>query len=212
MDLYWTKRGIPHGFLCETPIHLIYRLEDCAPVHLLKELKDDLLHQIKGLRAFGRDIQALLEEHSKIYDNLLDAQDQRKFILNRDELGQIVLQSWLHLSAQKEITLYAVVVMGNHVHVLLRGFLNQKPKQIGKLIQRHKSFTTKAIRAIDNSIEKVWDYNFYDRYVREGTFWRVLDYIVQNPVKAGMVERWDEWPLTYVDRRCLEHPLFLSTL
>ncbi|MFK8056770.1 MAG: transposase [Saprospiraceae bacterium] len=215
MKLYWTKRGIPHGFFCDIPIHLIYRLNGCAPLNELKALSEELGNQIDGLKSLGQAsgtvIQGLLEEHAKIYDDLLDAQDQRKFILHREELGGIVLKSWLHLSEQSEILLYAVCVMGNHVHVLLKGLSDSKLNQIGKLIQRHKSFTTTAIKKVDSSVEKVWDSGFYDRYVREGSFWEVLKYILDNPVKAGLVAQWKEWPLTFVDPRCLDSSNFIGS-
>jgi len=52
-------------------------------------------------------------------------------------------------------------------------------------VHRHKTFTNKLIKEALGLTEKIWDYGFYDRYIRPGTFWEVLDYVLDNPVAAG---------------------------
>ena len=73
MKLHWTKVGdIPHGFLCATPIHLIYRIRDAASIGELKRIQADLKQQLKDLRAAGpADADAferLLQEHGRVYE------------------------------------------------------------------------------------------------------------------------------------------------
>ena len=53
-----------------------------------------------------------------------------------------------------------------------------------------------------NSWEKkgaFWQHESYDHVVRnEKEFERILAYIVNNPVKAGLVADWQDWPYTYM--------------
>ena len=125
MKLTWTTPNRPHGFLCETPIHLIYRLKGCAPVKELREISYELKAQLKILKSFDRvpeaQLHRVLDEHFKIYDALLDAQDQSKYILINQVAADIIIKSWLTLQERGELLIYAICVMGNHVHVILRG-------------------------------------------------------------------------------------------
>ncbi len=44
-----------------------------------------------------------------------------------------------------------------------------------------------------------WQHESYDHVVRdEREYERILAYIVNNPVKAGLVEDWREWPYMFV--------------
>ena len=208
MKLQWTKVGdIPHGFLCATPVHLIYRVRDAAPVGELKRISADLRLQLSDLRASGpADTDALervLAEYGRVYDALLDAQDQRNFVLHDDRAAQITLGSWQTLQRRGELLLYAACVMGNHVHALFRGPHGEPDRPLGRLVGRHKSYTNHEIRAVIDHATTIWEDGFYDRYVRPGSFWDVLWYILQNPVKAGLTGDWRTWAGTYVDERCL---------
>ena len=203
MKLVWTTRGIPHGFLCETPIHLIYRVKGCAPVNQLSQLADDLTQQLAVLRSDQNQpadrVQRVLEEQLEVYDQLLDAQDQSKYVLSKRVAAEEVIASWRGLHSRGEIHLYAVCVMGNHVHALLRGGEGREDAPIGQLVSRHKRFTNRRIREAMGLETNVWDSGFYDRYVRPGTFERVLWYVINNPVKAGLIRDWRAWAGTYVD-------------
>ena len=208
MRLVWSSRGIPHGFLCAQPIHLIYRVKHCAPVKQLRELHEDLKFRVKALRGLvnetSNEYAEALEEWQLAYDDLLDAQDQSKYVLAQDLAARVVIDSWLELQRRGEIVLYAICVMGNHVHVLLRGPDESEEVPIGDVVRRHKSFTGKSIRKQLSLADTLWDDGFYDRYVRPGRFWVTLQYILDNPVKAGVVSHWSEYSGTYVDKRCLD--------
>ena len=43
-----------------------------------------------------------------------------------------------------------------------------------------------------------WHHESYDHYVRDEELNRIIQYIVNNPVKAGMVEDWRDWKFTYL--------------
>ena len=207
MKLVWTKKGIPHGFLNATPVHLIYRVNGCAPVKDLRRLADDLADELKLLRlhpaANPESLQLILENYARVYDEILDAQTQSQFVLSRGEAAEIVLDSWKQLQRMGEIMLYAVCVMGNHVHVVLRGATVEQDIPVGQLVNRHKRYTNRVIRNKLGIDADTWDSGFYDRYIRPRTFWKVLAYVLENPVKAHLVAPWDDWPHTYVDPRCV---------
>jgi REP element-mobilizing transposase RayT len=45
-----------------------------------------------------------------------------------------------------------------------------------------------------------WQHESYDHVVRnEKEFERIITYVIENPVKAGLVEEWHLCPYTYVN-------------
>ncbi len=45
-----------------------------------------------------------------------------------------------------------------------------------------------------------WQHESYDHVVRnENEFMRILEYIANNPVKAGLVKNWQDWAYTYIN-------------
>ncbi len=207
MKLYYTRRGIPHGYLCATPIHLIYRVDGCAPVGELRRLEEELVAQLKVVKSLEsskpEEIQKVLEDHLLVYDQLLDAQDQSKYILKQSLAAEEVIKSWLTMQEMGLVAVYVICVMGNHVHVLLKGPDGKPDKQMGRVVHQHKTFSSREIKRVCGVTDRVWDDGFYDRYVRAGSFWKVLLYILNNPVSAGIVGRWRDWPHVYIDPRCL---------
>lgn len=97
--------------------------------------------------------------------------------------------------------------MGNHVHTILKAPPAIMAVPIGPLINRHKTFTARAANILLNRTGRpFWESRYFDVTIRRGRFNTALEYVVNNPVKAGLVEHWQEWSGTYV------HPDYLCYL
>ena len=94
--------------------------------------------------------------------------------------------------------------MGNHVHVILEGYPGADRIKIGLFLRRHKNHTGKRIKSVLSHTGDVWETGCFDRYVRPGTFWTVLQYLLNNPVKARLAKTWSAWPHTWVRPGLLE--------
>jgi len=201
MKLYWPKSEMPHGYLCDTPIHLVYRIEGCLPVGVLKELTKELVDQLVILQKMQPppvdQIEVIKAEYLLKYDALLDAQDQSRYVLANLEAIEIVLDGWKLLHKKGDCCIHAVCVMGNHVHVILSGWPDRPTTQLGPLIARHKRFTNRVLQKagflLSNAVPSVWAKGFFDRYIRPGTYELVFDYLVNNPVKAGLISDGRHW-------------------
>ncbi len=85
--------------------------------------------------------------------------------------------------------LHAFVVMPNHVHVLLTPRVPPS-----RLLKSLKGFTAReANRTLGQTGKPFWQRESYDHWVRsQAEFQRILAYIENNPVKAGLVtQAWD---------------------
>ena len=82
--------------------------------------------------------------------------------------------------------------MPNHVHALIEtkaGF------PLEGVVHSWKSYTAKQINKILGRRGQVWEEDYFDRYIRDQKHLaNEIDYIEQNPVKAGLVDKASEWP------------------
>ncbi len=102
-------------------------------------------------------------------------------------LAQRVLESESCWSGAEPM---AWVLMPDHWHGLIR---LRGPESLGQVVQRVKSMITKAIRKQPNSPEKTWQKGFHDHALRrdEGIN-EAIRYLLNNPVRAGLVEHWSQ--------------------
>jgi putative DNA methylase len=81
--------------------------------------------------------------------------------------------------------------MPNHVHALIEVW--QTP--LGTILKGWKSYTSKVANKILGCGGTFWQDDYFDRYIRdEDHYRRVVRYIENNPVKAGLVRMPAEWP------------------
>jgi putative transposase len=81
--------------------------------------------------------------------------------------------------------------MSNHVHVLLN------PHQALREVTRAVKSTSarQATLILGRSGFRFWQDECYDHWVRDAKeFDRIVRYIEANPVRAGWVERIEDWP------------------
>ena len=84
--------------------------------------------------------------------------------------------------------------MPDHVHLLIMA----KEVNLIDLIGSWKRYISRM--AFSYSLNKpIWQASFYDHAIREDEDLRqAAEYILANPVRKGLCERWDEYPYNYV--------------
>jgi putative transposase len=85
----------------------------------------------------------------------------------------------------------AWVILSNHYHILVRiDDIKRFTQQIGQL---HGRTSFQMNREDETSGRKVW-FRCQDRCMRsEAHFYTTINYIHNNPVKHGHVEKWSDW-------------------
>lgn len=141
------------------------------------------------------------------------------------EITQIILNSLNFLQTQQRLTLYAYVIMENHLHLIASA------ANLSKEIGNFKSFTARSI--IDLLIQnqsnyllhqlkfyklkhktdqdyQVWQEGFHPQAIlNEEIFRQKLDYIHNNPVKRGYVDDQAHWRYSSY-RNYIEQPGLLQ--
>lgn len=193
MELLVYRRNLPHFYFPERTYFITSRLKNSLSNKLLIRLHnkypDISTNPSKERRYY------LNKLYFADYDNALHNSKKNKIKLF-GELGSIVLNA-IKFYDNKDYKLIAATVMPNHFHFLAS--MNEEARSIEKIMHSIKRYSAKEINFIVNKTGALWQSESYDHVVRdEKEMQNILKYILLNPVKAGLVESWDEWDLTYI--------------
>ena len=99
-------------------------------------------------------------------------------------------------------TLYATVIMPDHVHTLVQPLSLPESEgvyDLAEIIHSVKSFSVHKINLSRGSKGSIWQDERYDRIVRdEVKFLEKWQYILSNPVKKELAQHWEDYPWLYI--------------
>jgi REP element-mobilizing transposase RayT len=94
----------------------------------------------------------------------------------------------------RRIHLYAGVVMPDHVHLLFSILFRQATEPLlYRIVGDIKSASVHNINKALRRSGRVWMNESFDRMPRAGEFERYYEYIIMNPVRAGLVTNPDDY-------------------
>ncbi|MBI4824399.1 MAG: transposase [Nitrospirae bacterium] len=94
----------------------------------------------------------------------------------------------------KKYELFAFVILDDHVHLLINPM-----DRLPKIMHSIKSFTAHEINRISNRKGRVWQDESNDRVIRnESEFLKKLNYIANNPIKANLSNRYEDYKWLYI--------------
>ena len=199
-------RNLPHWHPPGAAIFLTCRLYGSLPENVIEQLKEAqrlVAREIDKASGSAEKIADLkLNQHKKLFarlDAVLDKAETGPRWLAKTEVAAVVEDAILRRYTEL-YSLWAYVVMVNHLHL----FLRPKPLQEGpvdsfvplKMITKSiKGYTAReANRILKRTGKHFWQQESFDHWPRdEKEFFRIIAYIENNPVKAGLVQRPEEW-------------------
>lgn len=129
-------------------------------------------------------------------------------VFSRQRYRDIIIDSFQYCRTSKHLKIGAFVIMSNHLHIIWTA----EKSNLSDIVRDFKTFTSKAIsrsiqddpesrrewllymfafyakRTAANDYYKIWTGDNHPEEVFSDTFLRAkLDYIHQNPVRAGLV-------------------------
>jgi putative transposase len=111
--------------------------------------------------------------------------------LRRPEIADLVEGALLHFDGAR-YPLLCWVVMPSHVHLLIE---TAQGHPLADVVQAWKSYTAKRANELLQRGGQFWARDYFDRYIRDDQHLQaVVRYIENNPVKAGLVDRPEDWP------------------
>jgi putative transposase len=200
------RRNLPHWQPPGESIFLTFNLDGSLPRVARERLTATrALLERETARAAEDQGQRRARHNKKLFavlDQILDKAEHGPLWLKDERIAALV-ESALLERYHDLYTLWAYVVMANHVHVLLQPKLattqamSQAPTFVAlkDITKRIKGYTSlEANRLLHRTGQTFWQQESFDHWVRdEGEFFRIVAYIENNPVKAGLVSRPEEW-------------------
>jgi putative transposase len=193
MDQHY-KRHLPHQVPSGFPIFLTWNLKGAFPREVIDKVRQERERLEKEpLRARESPKDRKIRHDKLVFvhaDRFLDAADKGPLDFKEPENAKIVEDAIL-AGATDHYDLLAWCVMANHVHVLLLPRVD-----LAIITQRLKGGTSFQINKRQSQRGRVfWQDESYDHWARDkDEVIRIIEYIENNPVAAGLCARPEEWP------------------
>lgn len=115
----------------------------------------------------------------------------KSYIFEKEEDIKQYIKIMKNLSKEQEIEIIAYCIMNNHAHILIK---TEDLKELSKYMQRLNTIYGKYYNQKYNRV----GYVFRDRYQSEGIYseehlYNCIKYIYENPVKAGICNKAEEY-------------------
>lgn len=149
---------------------------------------------------------SLRTKYIKAYDNLLHVQKNPSIDLTQKENLKKMKEA-LHFWDGKKIENYAYAVMPNHVHWVFGVFEkdeNNDPVWLQDILHSVKRFSGNRINKLENRTGALWQKESFDTTIRnEKHLYTAIKYTLNNPVAAGLVKDWKDWPGCWCARKLI---------
>jgi len=133
-----------------------------------------------------------------------------------ERVAHAVAQS-LHNLDGNAYRLDSYSIMSNHVHVVFKPFVSEAELYehfdeegnlifmsdypgLSRIMHSLKGSSARQCNLILSRRGQFWEHESFDHVIREGKFYATIRYVLNNPVKAGLVRDWREWRWNYCRR------------
>lgn len=161
----------------------------------LKNSRVDLTNAKKGYYM-------ALRKYRLAYDKFLHKSTEPTISLIKP-VNLKIIEEALQFWEGKRLKSYAWCIMSNHFHWILTVFEkneNNEAVYLQDILHSVKQFTAKKINNAENIKGQFWAHESFETTIRNNQhFTNVFNYVLNNPVSAGLVTNWKEWPGTWTE-------------
>jgi putative transposase len=202
---WFRRRHLPHIQLPGATLFVTFRLAGPIPTEVLQRLSAEAERSEAVLARIPdpqeRAQRAYLEQ-SRLFDKwdtALDTVERGSFWLRDPRIADLVAEV-LHYRDGRVYELGAFSIMPNHVHVVLAPLprADGTYHAMSAIMHSLKRYTARQANILLGCEGSFWQHESYDHVVRdEAEQRRIITYVLNNPGKAGQVQRREEWKWTY---------------
>ncbi len=208
------RRKLPHWHPEGQTFFITFRLANSLPVHIMRELQEErererqnILAKFSG--AQQRDeLYKLDKKYFGRFDRWLDRCVEESPRWLADEKVARIVADEIHALDGERYRLISYCIMSNHGHLVIDTAEHDfKPTHLGvtapypltDMLKRLKGRTARLCNEALARGGKFWHHESYDHVIRDQKEYdRIVWYTLNNPVKAGLVEKWEDWKFTFV--------------
>ncbi len=135
------------------------------------------------------DIPLWVDPHKQIYFITVNCRERPRNQLALPEVAEKIFETVEHRQEKLLWWPHIFLLMPDHLHALLSFPPSDKPIRL--IVSKWKEWTCK-------SLGLVWQDDFFEHRLRQDESRRQkADYILANPVRAGLVSRPEDWSFVY---------------
>lgn len=186
----FSRRNLPHWEIKGAKYFVTVRCAGSLPRGVVDRLQEIHLH-LQAIDPRSEELAAMQRAYFLTMEKYLDGSSAQGGIL-RDPVAARAVTSEFDLLEEWHVEVPHYSVMPNHWHALLT------PREacthsLGETMKRVKGRSAKAIRRQCGGSGAVWQREWFDHWVRDEAEWaKIVDYIHNNPVKAGLAPTWSD--------------------
>lgn len=149
------------------------------------------------LNQFKKQYYYLRKKYIKAYNDMLDNANTPSVDLSEPENTKILIDTLLFWD-RKKLKNFAFCIMSNHIHwVFHLNFSDEKEKPVylQDIMNSVKRFSANQINQKKNRKGSLWQKESFDITIRNiEHLYNAVEYTLNNPVNACLVEKWEDWP------------------
>jgi len=199
------RRNLPHYQPVNATLFITFRLAGSLPVEVLQRLRGEYersIAEIDGSFSLRERSEMEYAAQHRLFgrmDAFLDAAETGPRWMEEPAIARLMTDS-LHYRHGRVYDLDTFCIMPTHTHVVFSPLTssNDKPHSLSSIMQSLKGYTAHEANKILGWGGAFWHHESYDHVVRDPEkHERIVKYVLDNPVKAGLVANWQDWPWNY---------------
>lgn len=199
------RRNLPHYQPRGATFLVNFRLNGSLPTEVTEKLKaksDEIKQRISKIADPGERFKIRDIEQGKLFgkwDDALHSTGHGPFLLQEDRVAEIVANS-IRYHDGEWFDVIAFCIMPNHVHLVIAPYEKSEETDysLSKIMHNIKRNSAKQANQTLGRAGTFWQHESYDHVVRDAAeLERIIKYILNNPVKAGLVDEWTQWKWSY---------------
>jgi REP element-mobilizing transposase RayT len=141
-------------------------------------------------RQLPHEVPLWLDPNKEDYFITICCRERGRNQLANPKIGAGLIETVKHRNDRQVWYAHVAVIMPDHVHLLVSFGTIEARIQI--VMSKWKEWTAKSLGIH-------WQRDFFEhRLRREESFREKADYVLNNPVRAGLVERAEDWPYRFI--------------
>ena len=202
----FVRRSLPHWLVADATFFVTFRIHGSLPPTVMKQLSTELKRLREVLPEGDPRWRDVDRRRFRRIESILDVSKDGPSWLGVPEVGGLVFRNLEWLEGDRGWRIFAATIMPTHVHLLIRNTLGRSGALLEDLAQ-FKGFSGRQANAVLRRTGPFWAREDFDHWCRSpDKVESAARYIRNNPVKAGLVTRWQDWPWTRVDNAAFRAP------
>lgn len=192
------RRHLPHIIPKDGIFHVVFRVKGSISGEKITKFQNSFQEQKLNIQAASKqEYNQVLKQLNWEYFEQIETELHTSSITPLKDLkkAKIVQNALLHFHKTRYDVL-AYSIMPNHVHMVI---MNLK-QHLSLMLKVIKGFSAREINKLDGKRGSFWQDETYDHLIKSrNELADTVEYILNNPVKSGLCENWQEHEFTWCD-------------